>query len=87
MAKNKNRPPNLAKIVPVTPKLFSFVHRGLFFSGLGFLCIGFPLLLATDPGGQNWASMLSPILILLGYVLIGFSVSRPTPSSSSSSDS
>lgn len=36
-------------------------------AGIGTVVIGFIVLCFTDPAGQNWASTLSPFLILGGY--------------------
>ncbi len=36
-------------------------------AGIGTVIVGFIVLSFTDPGGQNWASSLSPFLILGGY--------------------
>jgi len=38
-------------------------------AGLVLLAIGYLLLLATDPMGRNWASHLSPVLIMAGIGL------------------
>ncbi len=43
-----------------------------FISGSILLLLGFLTLSLTDARGQNWASTLSPILILAGYVFMGF---------------
>lgn len=34
--------------------------------------LGFIVLTFTDPMGQNWASRLSPFLLIGGYATIGF---------------
>ncbi len=46
-----------------------------------FFCIGFVLLVAgffvltfTDSRGQNWASILSPIMLLGAYIIMGISM-------------
>ena len=36
-------------------------------AGIGVVFLGFIVLSLTDPSGQNWASTLSPFLILGGY--------------------
>ena len=45
--------------------------------GLGILVIGFIVLSLTDPMGRNWASTLSPFLILGGYGVIGIGIFLP----------
>ena len=42
--------------------------------GIGIVVCGFFVLSLTDPEGQNWASNLSPFLILGGYTVIGFGI-------------
>jgi len=48
-------------------------------AGCVFLCIGFFLLKLTDPEGKNWASTLSPLIILSSYGLIAFGIFLPEP--------
>ena len=52
-------------------------------AGIGVLVVGFWLLTYTDPAGQNWASVLSPFLLIAGYVVIGIGIVLPDPRSSS----
>lgn len=42
--------------------------------GIGTLGIGYFVLSLTDPMGQNWASNVSPFLILGGYAIIGIGI-------------
>lgn len=52
-------------------------------AGIGLLVIGYFILTKTDPAGQNWASTVSPFLILGGYAVIGIGIIFPekeTPS-------
>jgi len=42
--------------------------------GIGLLVVGFFVLTLTDPHGRNWASTVSPILILGAYAVIGFGI-------------
>jgi len=48
--------------------------------GVGVLIFGFIVLSFTDPRGQNFASHLSPFLIIGGYVIIGFGIVAKDPS-------
>ena len=45
--------------------------------GIGIVIAGFIVLSFTDPGGRNWASNLSPFLILGGYAVIGMGIVLP----------
>ena len=47
------------------------------FSGLFVLLAGFLLLTKTDPMGQNFASDISPFLIIGGYIIIGMGIILP----------
>ncbi len=43
-------------------------------AGVGIVALGFIVLSFTDPQGQNFASHLSPFLLIGGYVTIGFGI-------------
>ena len=45
--------------------------------GIGLLVLGFILLRFTDPAGRNWASTLSPFIILGAYGVIAFGIFLP----------
>lgn len=45
--------------------------------GIGVLILGFFILTKTDPAGQNWASIVSPFLILGGYAIIAIGIIFP----------
>jgi hypothetical protein len=47
--------------------------------GIGIVILGFVVLSFTDPRGQNFASHLSPFLILGGYTTIGFGILLKDP--------
>lgn len=47
--------------------------------GIVFIVLGFFLLSFTDPLGRNWASVVSPFLIIGGYVLVGWGIFIPDP--------
>ncbi|MFA6091674.1 MAG: hypothetical protein WCU88_04235 [Elusimicrobiota bacterium] len=49
-------------------------------SGIGLLVLGFVVLSFTDPMGRNWASRLSPFLILGAYCVIAAGILLPEPS-------
>lgn len=46
-------------------------------AGVALLILGFCLLTWTDPDGRNWASTLSPIVILGAYSVIGLGILLP----------
>lgn len=49
------------------------------------VALGFYLLSLTDPAGQNWASVVSPFVILGGYAVIGGGIVLPDPEEAASS--
>lgn len=44
------------------------------FSSMGLLIVGFILLRFTNPSGNNWASFISPLVIILAYIFIGIGI-------------
>ncbi|OGR85751.1 MAG: hypothetical protein A2901_01170 [Elusimicrobia bacterium RIFCSPLOWO2_01_FULL_54_10] len=73
MAKNKNRQAHIVQS-DVNPSAgpAGISSRGwkIIGAGAGIVIVGFIVLTFTDPAGQNWASNLSPFLILGGYGVI-----------------
>lgn len=67
--------------VPSVSWVFFLSQRGKKFLGIGvaLVILGFFVLRLTDPAGQNWASTLSPLLLVSGYVLIGLGIVFPDP--------
>ena len=82
MAKKKDKLTGIKKPqVPISIKMEGISKRGwkVIGLGIGIVAIGFYVLSLTDPGGQNWASNLSPFLILGGYAIIGIGIVLPDP--------
>lgn len=46
-------------------------------AGIAVLILGFVFLTLTDPYGRNWASTVSPLLILGAYVIIAYGIFLP----------
>ncbi len=61
--------PVSAAISPISKRGWKVVGIGIATVILGFIVLSF-----TDPSGQNFASRLSPFLILGGYATIGFGI-------------
>lgn len=55
----------------------SKLGKKVILSGIILVIAGFYILTKTDPYGQNWASKLSPFLILGGYAVIGMGIIYP----------
>jgi hypothetical protein len=66
----------LLKPAAPPPFLAAIPKRGwkIIGAGIGIVVMGFLVLSFTDPQGQNFASHLSPFLILGGYAVIGFGI-------------
>jgi len=69
------QPPQPPK--PVKLSGISRTGKKIILAGMGLLAVGYLVLTKTDPAGQNWASMLSPFLILGGYAVIGVGIIVP----------
>lgn len=48
-------------------------------AGAGVVALGYVVLCFTDPQGQNWASHLSPFLLIAGYAAIGYGIIAKDP--------
>ena len=85
MSKKEKKKVVEAKVV--TPPLASpassplISKRGWRIIGFGVVSVvlGFIVLTLTDPQGQNFASTLSPFLILGGYATVGFGIIAKDP--------
>jgi hypothetical protein len=88
MAKNPRR--QQKEISPSQQKAISSVpaisRRGkrVIGIGIGIVVLGFWILSYTDPAGQNWASKLSPAILVAGYALIGIGIVLPDAKSTDS---
>jgi len=51
--------------------------RKIIIAGIILLIFGFFILTKTDPEGQNWASVISPFLIVGAYIIIGIGIIFP----------
>lgn len=83
MKPQKNRSVRIAQPVKPVKQSFSFSVMGkkVLYAGMVTVIAGFVVLTRTDPAGANWASSLSPFLIIGGYVLVGVSLIIPERSS------
>jgi len=83
MAKNPHRPQTgQLTQAPAGQKSATVSKRGKKVIGAGAcgVLLGFWVLTYADPSGQNWASTLSPALLVLGYALIGIGIVLPDSS-------
>lgn len=70
------------RLMPLGPDPFKYggiSKRGWKVIGLGvaIAAIGYYVLSLTDPAGQNWASNLSPFLLLGGYATLAIGIILP----------
>jgi len=65
-----------AIVPPASPPIPGISRRGwrIIGTGVGVAILGYVLLSFTDPGGKNWASRLSPFVILGGYAVIALGI-------------
>lgn len=58
------------------PKRQGISRRGkiVILCGIGLLVIGFFILTKTNPEGSNWASIVSPLLLIGGYITIALGI-------------
>ncbi len=80
MSRNRqgDKKPNRASLSkPFRSSLLSKLGIKLIFGGIFVVVLGFWVLSASDPLGRNWASLVSPILILGGYLLIALGIIWP----------
>lgn len=72
--KNKHKQVPEKKLEPI-----GISRRGkrIIAAGVGVVIVGFFILSKTDPAGQNWASVVSPFLILGGYATIAIGIIFP----------
>ena len=78
MAKNPRRlqkdSTHSPKIITKGQSIISKRGRKIIIAGIGMVVVGFIVLSYTDPAGKNWASTLSPVLLVVGYGLIGLGI-------------
>jgi Protein of unknown function (DUF3098). len=77
MKNKKNKTPQPHQ--PTAVKASGITKTGwkIIAAGILVLIAGYFVLSKTDPAGQNWASTLSPFLILGGYAIIGIGIIFP----------
>lgn len=63
----------------VSPPLLPKRGRRFRWIGIVLAIIGFYILRLTDPAGQNWASVVSPFLLVCGYTLFGIGIALRDP--------
>jgi hypothetical protein len=81
--KNKKNKTNVNRTLLQPQKKTIGISRGgirIIIAGIAVVTLGYLVLSRTDPAGQNWASTLSPFLLLGGYALIGIGIASPEKS-------
>lgn len=68
---------NAAETAPLEAEAISLRGKKTIAAGVGVLILGFVILTMTDPEGRNWASHLSPLLILGAYAVIAVGIFLP----------
>jgi len=78
MAKNKKTFKEKVQAPPPPSAALSPVGKRLVAAGGTLVILGFAVLSRADAMGRNWASSLSPFLILGGYAAIGIGLFLPS---------
>lgn len=73
----KDRAQPLPASPPAAADGISSAGKKVIGAGAALLVLGFIVLSFTDPMGRNWASHLSPFLILGGYAVIAAGIFVP----------
>ena len=58
----------------VTLPMISKRGKIIIATGIGLVIIGFLVLTKTNPQGDNWASIISPFLLIGGYITIAIGI-------------
>jgi len=77
MAKKNKAHKEIRPQQPAAIEALSSRGKKVIGTGVGTLVLGFIVLCFTDPMGRNWASLISPFLIVGGYVLVGIGIFLP----------
>jgi hypothetical protein len=77
MAKNKKTFKEKVPAPPPPSEILSPRGKTLVAAGGALVLLGFAVLSRADSMGRNWASSLSPFLILGGYAAIGIGLFLP----------
>lgn len=77
MKNKKNKAPQSQRPAEVITSGITKTGWKIIAAGVLVLVAGYFVLSKTDPAGQNWASTLSPFLILGGYAIIGAGIIFP----------
>lgn len=59
---------------PVALPVISKKGKIVILIGIGLVVIGFLVLTKTNPQGDNWASIVSPFLLIGGYITIALGI-------------
>ncbi len=73
----KSSQKKLSQREPLQDSAISKTGWKIIFFSLTTLIIGFVLLKFTNPEGNNWASIVSPVVILLSYIGIAIGIIYP----------
>jgi len=78
----KKRKEGFAPETPSSVETITKTGKKIIAAGIVVVVLGFIVLTQTDPMGRNWASNLSPFLILGGYAIVALGILCPEPPSS-----
>lgn len=72
LSDTKNKP--TANVKSESFEGLSKLGKNIVFCGIGTVILGFFVLTATNPAGDNWASIISPFLLIGGYITIAIGI-------------
>jgi len=73
---------------PVSEAADTISKRGkkTILTGIAIVIVGFIILASADPEGKNLPSLISPFIIISGYITIGIGIILPDKNKTSSSE-
>ncbi|OGS44509.1 MAG: hypothetical protein A2539_01250 [Elusimicrobia bacterium RIFOXYD2_FULL_34_15] len=72
--KNKHNQSKAIQLPQIQEKMISKRGKTVISIGIGLLIIGYLILTKTNPQGDNWASIISPFLLIGGYITIAIGI-------------
>ena len=72
--KHKHHQQKMGQAPAISHEMVSKRGKIVIAVGIGLVVIGFLVLTKTNPQGDNWASILSPFLLIGGYITIAIGI-------------
>ncbi|MDD5688370.1 MAG: hypothetical protein PHE88_11140 [Elusimicrobia bacterium] len=72
--KHKHQQQKVVQMQQISLQPISKRGKIVILAGIGLVIVGFLVLTKTNPQGDNWASILSPFLLIGGYITIAIGI-------------